>query len=247
LEAGWVYKEGRERKKWVFGYRLHLVVDANHEFPINKRLTTFKIQDPQMMLPLLREAKDKLPWFVPAAVIGDKGYDSGDNFRGIVEEFDADPIIPLSPKTKEPVPEITGSSAAPYCTAGLSLVYRSWDRNKGMQYECPERAGKAYCPLLLKCGLKTVWVRPVRDYRRFGHRIKRGTDEWKELSYKRVAIEHVNSRLKETRRLEAHCFRGFDRVNTHTTLSILVMQAVALAKAKAGQLNEIRVCVRQVG
>jgi hypothetical protein len=42
-------------------------------------------------------------------------------------------------------------------------------------------------------------------------------------------------------------FGGFDRVNTHTTLSILVMQAVALAKAKAGQMDEIRVCVRQVG
>lgn len=47
--------------------------------------------------------------------------------------------------------------------------------------------------------------------------------------------------------LEDHCFRGFDRINIHCTLSILVMQALALAKARAGQMDEIRVCVRQVG
>ena len=127
------------------------------------------------------------------------------------------------------------------------MVYRGWDKNKGIQYECPERAGKAICPLLIKCGLKTVWVKPVHDYRRFGYRIKRGTEEWKEFYRKRVSIERVNSRLKETRRLEAHCFRSFDRINIHTTLSVLVMQAVALAKAKAGQVDDIRVCVRQVG
>lgn len=36
-------------------------------------------------------------------------------------------------------------------------------------------------------------------------------------------------------------------MNTHASLSVLVLQAVALTKAKAGQLDELRVCVRQVG
>lgn len=247
-EAGWIAKGGsRKDKEWHFGYRLHMVVDANYELPISKKQTSAKIQDIRMMLPLLRETEENLPWFHPDVVIADKGYDSGDNYQGIVQEFDASPIIPLAAKSKGEPPEITGSPAAPYCSAGLSLVYRSWDRNKGIQYECPERAGKAFCPLALKCGLKTVWVRPVHDYRRFGYRIKRGTEQWKELYRERVSIERVNSRLKETRRLEDHCFRGFDRINIHTTLSVLVMQAVALAKAKAGQMDKIRTCVRQVG
>lgn len=38
-----------------------------------------------------------------------------------------------------------------------------------------------------------------------------------------------------------------DRVNTHVTLSVLVMQAVALAKVKAGRVDKIRVCVRPTG
>ena len=92
-----------------------------------------------------------------------------------------------------------------------------------------------------------VWVRPVHDYRRFGYRIKRGTQEYEELYRKRGAIERTNSRLKLTRRLEDHYFRGFESINIHTTLSLVVMQAVALAKAKAGQMDELRVCVRKVG
>jgi len=85
-----------------------------------------------------------------------------------------------------------------------------------------------------------------QDYRGFGYRIKRGTDDYKGYCRKRVSVERVNSRLKQTRRLEGHCFRGFDMVNTDTTLSVLVMEAVALAKAKAGQVDQIRVCVRRI-
>ena len=247
-EAGWIAKGGSgKNKEWRFGYRLHMVVDTSSELPIGKKLTLAKVQDVQEILPLLRETKKRLPWFDPDVVIADKGYDSGDNYHGIVQEFNASPIIPLSPKTNQPAPEITGSSAAPYCLGGLSLIYRSWDRKKGIQYMCPARAGRAPCPLKLPCGLKTLWVRPIHDYRRFGYRIRRGTEEFDELYRKRGAIERVNSRLKQTRRLESHCFRGFDRINIHTTLSVLIMQAMALAKAKSGQMDELRTCVRQVG
>lgn len=247
-EAGWIVKGGSGKDKdWRFGYRLHMVVDAHYELPISKKQTLAKIQDVQMLLPLLRETKKNLSCFAPDVVLADKGYDSGDNFQGVVQEFDASLIIPLAAKTKEAPLEVTGSPAAPYCPAGLSLVYRSWDRNKGIQYQCPERASRAICPMLLKCGLKTIWVRPVHDYRRFGYRIKRGTEQWKELYRQRGSIERVNSRLKQTRRLESHCFRSFDAVNIHTTLSVLTMQALALATVKAGHMDEIRVCVRPIG
>ena len=246
-EAGWIAKGGSgKNKEWRFGYRLHMVIDANFELPISKKLTLAKVQDVQEMLPLLRETKKRLTWFDPAVVTADKGYDSGDNYYCIVREFDASPIIPLSPKTKQPAPEITGSPAAPYCPAGLSLIYRSWDNKKGIQYACPARAGRSICPMAMECGLKTVWVRPVHDYRRFGYRIKRGTKGWSELYRQRGSIERVYSRLKQTRRLEDHCFRGFDSINIHATLSVLVLQSVALMKAREGLNDELRVCVRKV-
>lgn len=247
-QAGWIAKGGSGKNKdWRFGYRLHMVVDANSELPISKKLTLAKVQDMQEILPLLRETKKRLPWFAPDVVLADKGYDSGDNCYGIVKEFDASPVIPLSPKTKEPPPEITGSPAAPHCPAGLPLIYRSWDKKKGLQYACSAKTGRVTCPMEKECGLKTVWVRPVHDYRRFGYKVKRGTQEWGKQYRKRGAIERAYSRLKLTRRLEGHCFRGFDSVNIHATLSVLVMQSVALMKARKGLNNELRVCVRPVG
>lgn len=241
-DAGWMVKGGLDRKKWEWGLRLHLLVDVNWELPIAKQVTSPKDGEKKVMLPLLRKAKTHLPWFKPTVVIGDKGYDKYEIFEEIVKEFDAEPVI----KHANPLPEVSGSPAAPVCPAGLFLVYRSWDKSKGLQYQCPEKAGKARCPLAEKCRLKMVWVHPIRDYRRFGYRIPRNSVEWLELYHKRVAVERTVSRLKDKRRLNSHCFRGIKMVNLHCTLAIMIMQAMALARVKAGELDALRVSARKI-
>lgn len=245
-EAGWIVKEGSEKKEWEWGFRLHLIVDADTELPVAKEVTLWDKDGRQMLLPILRKAKEELPWFSPKAVIADAGYDKYENFEGIVKEFEAEPVIKLAAKSKEPIPEISGTSATPNCPAGLPLIYRSWDKNKGLQYQCPEKARRAICPLAERCSLKMIWVRPVHDYRRFGYKISRNSFKWIELYYKRPAIERCFSRLKETRRLNNHYFRGLKKIALHSTMAVLVMQALALAKAQAGQLTDIRVCARQI-
>ena len=243
-EAGWIVREGSERKKWEFGYRLHLIVDANWELPIAKEVTLAGENEKKATLPLLKKAKDNLSWFKPDAVIADKAYDKYDHYQAIVKDFDAEPIIK---HVKHSDYELTGLPAAPICPAGLPMIYRSWDSKKGLQYECPERAGRAICPLAEGCTIKMTWIRPVRDYRQFGYRIKRGSEEWQSLYHKRVAVERCNSRLKEMRRLSKHQFRGFERISVHATLAVLAMMAVALSKAKHRQFEEVRVCARKIG
>ena len=245
-QAGWVFKEGHEKKNWVWGSRLHLVVDANYELPIAKKTTIAGENEKIVAIPLLKEAKADFPWFQPEAVICDKGYDSSAVFQAIVQELDVDPIINIRGKAGEEAPEITGSSAAPCCPGGLPLIYKSWDKDKGLQYQCPERAGRAICPLAEKCSIKRIWIRPIHDYRRFGYRIKRGTEEFTDIYKKRVAVERVNSRLKDKRRLDSHCLRGLPKLDLHCTLSVLAMDAMALAKAQSGQLSEVRNSTRKV-
>jgi hypothetical protein len=245
-QAGWVYKEGNERKRWVWGYRLHLLVDANYELPIAKETTVYNEAENAVVVPLLNKAKSEFPWFKPQAVICDKGYDSSAIYEAIVKELDADPIINIRGRAGGESPEITGSSAAPCCPGGLPLIYRSWDKDKGLQYQCPEKAGRAICPVSEKCSIKTMWVKPVHDYRRFGYRIKRGTEEFAAIYRKRVAVERVNSRLKDKRRLDSHCIRGLEKVNLHCTLSVLAMNAMALAKVQTGNLDNIRSSSRRL-
>jgi len=67
---------------------------------------------------------------------------------------------------------------------------------------------------------------------RFGYRVKRGTEEFAALYRKRAAVERVNSRLKDKRRLDSHCQRGLQKVNLHCTMAVIAMSAMALAKAE---------------
>ena len=60
-EAGWIVKEGSARKIWEFGYRLHLIVDANWELPIAKALTLAEDNEKKATLPLLEKTKENLP------------------------------------------------------------------------------------------------------------------------------------------------------------------------------------------
>jgi len=242
-EAGWMVREGSPRKQWEFGYRLHLIVDAKWELPIAKAVTLAGDGEKKATIPLLQKAKDSLTWFKPNAVIADKAYDKYDHYEVIVKDFDAEPIIK---HVKHPDYELTGLPAAPICPAGLPMIYRSWDAKKGLQYQCPHKAGRAICPSTDGCTIKMAWIRPVKDYRRFGYHINRGSEEWQALYHKRVAVERCNSRLKEMRRLSKHQFRGFERISVHATLAVLAMMAVALCKAKHGQFEEVRVCARKV-
>lgn len=242
-EAGFVIKEGAtgHRKKWAWGYKLHLVADAIYELPIAMSVTPGNAREMAELMPLLRAARAGLPWFSPGYIIADKGYDDHKNFEDIIKEFDAEPII----KTRMEVP-VFGTPAQPFCLGKLPLVYRSCDKNKGLQYQCPERAGKATCPLPEKCPLKIIWIRPVHDYRRFGYRVARNTEEWQNLYNHRTAIERINSRLKYERRLDSHCFRQLGKIAFHCSLAVLSLLAGALAKAQKQQLDEIRVCARKI-
>jgi IS5 family transposase len=242
-EAGFAIKEATtsHKKKWAWGYKLYLAVDVVYELPIGMAVTAGNTQEATEMMPLLRAMRARLPWFSPKYVIADKGYDNQKNFEGVVAEFDAEPII----RVKKEVP-IFGSPARPFCLARLPLVYRGCDKDKGLRYQCPQRAGKATCPLPDKCPLKAIYIHPVHDYRRFGYRLPRNTEEWEEIYRRRTAIERVNSRLKEQRRLDSHCFRGLGKLEFHCRLAILSLLAGALAKARRQQIDVIRVCVRKI-
>jgi len=72
----------------------------------------------------------------------------------------------------------------------------------------------------------------------------RNTEEWEGIYRQRSAIERVNSRLKEQRRLDSHCFRGLEKLGFHCHLAVLSLLAGALAKAQRDQMDEIRVCAR---
>lgn len=100
---------------------------------------------------------------------------------------------------------------------------------------------------------KAVWANEVNrkarlisdDYRRFCQ-VARGSREWNILYSLRGSVERVFGRLKGFGALDGVTLGGLDKVELHCLLSVTVMQAMALGKAKQKALSELRNNVRKV-
>ena len=172
LDAGWIVKQNTEgNKKYVWGFKVHILADAIYELPMVVDVTAGNVADVKRAGPLLRQARFTTSKFHPDYVIADAGYSSDALRSHIKRQYRAEPIIDPNPSHK-----------------------------------------KAFA--------KTV-----------------KTPEWKAIYNRRVAIERVNGRLKEHRRLNALRGRGKFKVRIHAFLSTIVCQAQALA---TGSLMSVR-------
>jgi transposase len=93
-DAGWVIKgDSNGKKKFVWGYKLHLLVDTNHEIPITANITKGNVNDVRQATPLLSQARYTTGKFHPNYVICDAGYDSAELRKTIKRQWRAEPII----------------------------------------------------------------------------------------------------------------------------------------------------------
>ena len=74
----------------------------------------------------------------------------------------------------------------------------------------------------------------------------RGSRKWSTLCSLRGNVERVFGRLKGFRALDCVTLRGLDKVELHCLLSVIVMQAMALGKAKQDGLAHVRNSVKEV-
>jgi IS5 family transposase len=244
-EAGFIVKEGIPSKIWKWGYKLHLLVDTTWELPIVCEVTLARESDVTNLIPLIDKATKRFSWFKPWHVLADKGYDAGYNYKAI-HDMGAIPIIKMRRKEQSEGRYWIDEVGIPHCKSGLPLLLKDHDKKKGLRYVCPYRAGKADCSLHQECTLKVAWIRPFWEYRKLCS-IPRDSEEWNALYSKRTAVERVNSKLKEHRRLNSHCHRGLLKVRLHCLMSVLSLATTALAEADANQMNRVRACTRRVG
>jgi len=251
-DATWSAKRGKNgQPDWWFGYKLHLLCDATHEIPIAFKVTTAARHDSKEIIPLLEKTVDATP-DGPKYVLADAGYDTKRVHREIVEDFGGIPIIKLNLHGKKPddiYDELTDWEGKPYCMNGFAMVATGFDESTSeLIYGCPELFGQAECTWLDKCtdpSKQEVRIKIRNDYRRFCQ-VARGSRKWDILYSLRGSVERVFGRLKGFRALDCVTLRGLDKVELHCLLSIIVMQAMALGKARQGSLVAIRNNVRLV-
>ena len=248
-DASWTRKNDAGSKDgepiWHFGHKYHVIVDATYDLPIYGCTTTASFSDMRTLTALLDTAAEKHRWFQPEYVIGDKGYDSEDNHRDVLER-DSIPIISIRDMPKKKLREgIYTNDGTPTCMGMVPMQYVRTDPEKGHLYRCDpdgchlrDRKGVRYCQ-------DQTWENRTDKPRIWGP-VRRGSELYKVLYRMRYSVERFFKSAKESRRLEKHYIRGNSGISIHAAMSALVCQATAYVHVQAGDLKYMRWQVRRV-
>lgn len=101
-DASWGAKlDTASKKKFYFGYKLHLLADTQYELPIAANVTTASIHDSRIASRVLSQARFTYSKFRPQFVVADAGY-SSDKLRYLIRrQYRAEPIIKVNPSHKK--------------------------------------------------------------------------------------------------------------------------------------------------
>lgn len=101
-DAGWIVKANTEgNRKYVFGYKIHILCDTEYELPIAVDVTAGNVHDSRKATPLLGQARYTYSGFHPEYVICDAAYSSYAIRRTIKRQYRAEPMIDPNPTHKK--------------------------------------------------------------------------------------------------------------------------------------------------
>ena len=230
---GWQHSARNANGEWVFGYKVHLVAEANYDVPFKLVVTTGTKSYMNSLAPLIEE----MEWR-PEVVIADRGYDSSNNNEWLHEGG----IAPVIHKKKPPKKDLHSrgrdrsrryysTTGTPLCECGherpfvgINPVTR--ERVYGPATDC-ERGGKFEG--FSSCETE-VRVNPEEDIRLFGGAIRRDGPEWETTYRKRWSVERVFKDWKDKTVLHIHSFRGLSAVRLLILLYALKTCAAKLVK-----------------
>ena len=251
----WMGKDGREHedvRKW-FGYKMHLLVDTQHELPVGWRQTSADKDDHNQVEPLLDDLEENHGEMNVETLAGDKAYDDGKLIAKLYKERGGiRAVFDMRSMSKdgedgEAIPGsgnlVLGDDGAVYCYAKegdrlirQQMAYWGFEKDRMCQkWRCPAAVTKFRCPDREVCSPteygRTVRVKCEKDWRRFGP-MPRGTKGRRRRYNGRTAVERVNSRIKTGLTLDDVHVRGKARVGLRSTLAIIVLLGMAVGQLK---------------
>ena len=104
VDCGWSVKTNTEgRRKYVWGYKVHILCDTEYELPIAVDVTAGNVHDSKKALNLLGQTRWTYSKFHPDYVICDAGYSSENIRYNIKRQYRAEPIIKSNPTHKKAI------------------------------------------------------------------------------------------------------------------------------------------------
>ena len=219
-DASWTKKHSAQAesgKAWVFGYKAHVIADANHELPISMIVTTASRNDSPMFKPLLEKAESEHDWFAVSnsVVIADRGYDSKRNNEYVHGKGGAPVIHKRRFRHERQHGAIYTTDGVPICLGQLPMDFIRTDPQTGQHlYRCPAIGCDRKNQNLpyTTCDDESL-EDPEQDIRLFGGKIRRASWNWTRKYSKRVSVERLFSRWKYPGRLERHCYLKLTKIH----------------------------------
>ena len=259
-----------EKVVYWFGFELHLLVDSQHEMPINYKVTTASAPETTELLPMLKDTKERHPEIVDTCeeLSADKGYDSEANIAGLWEEHiraiidkradwakSGDKTRALFPdRVDNVVYDVKGTvqCVCPATGETRPMTFGGFEKDRQtLKYRCPAAAngfvcaGRAECPRGQTEYGKIVRIKIEKDLRMFTP-LPRDCKSWDTAYDRRTAVERVNSRIDQVLGFERHTIRGLKKMEARVGIALVVLLAMAVGRIEAGQQEQLRSLVAPV-
>ncbi|MDD2630758.1 MAG: transposase [Methanomicrobiales archaeon] len=235
--------------KW-FGYRLHLIVDAEYELPVHYRVTpasNAEIIEAHGMINILASQHPELLERC-GELSADRGYDDTKFIEKLWDEYGIKPVIDIRNMWKEDHDKtrLLGDhtnvgydfKGTIYCycpseTKERQMAYGGFEEDRQtLKYRCPathygiECEGQNQCPVSRGIRIK------MSENRRLFTPIARSSYKWGRSYKKRTAVERVNSRIDGFFNFENHNIRGLQKMNIRCGLAFCVMLSMAVGRVR---------------
>jgi hypothetical protein len=261
-----VNKDGMawEKVKSWFGFRIHLIADADAELPIAYTVTKASIGEQPVMRKLFVDLKNAHPELFERCehAMFDKGYDSSDTICGLWDIYGIKPIIDIRNMWKDGeatkqlktrhVQNVTYNyKGTIFCHCPQTgeirqMAYNGFEKKRNtLKYACPALAYGIECKGASKCPLYQKNIRiPLEEDRRIFTPVARSSYKWETLYDKRTSIERVNSRIDVSFGFERHYIRGLKKMELRCGLTLSVMLAIAVGALRQERPELMRSLVR---
>jgi len=260
----WVERENgslwKQVKHW-FGYKLHLVVDANYELPVAWAITRGSVSEVPEGKKLIKQLKQRHPGIVGRCehLTADKGLDDTELNRTLWDDHGIKPVIDIRNcwKDGEKTRRVEGTDNVVYDYQGTvscydmrigyrrPMAYGGFESDRGtLKYRCPAQHYGCTCSWQSQCTVKgSVRIKLDQDRRVFTP-VARSSYKWQDIYRKRTAVERVNSRLDVSFGFEHHFIRGLAKMEVRMSLAMLVMLGMALGRIKEKRKEDMRSLVK---
>ena len=272
-DADWGVKSytgvGKDGKAWEkikswFGFKIHLLVDADAELPVAYTVTKASIGEQPVMTELFAQLNQAHPEIIEQCdhAMFDKGYDSKEKLCDLWDKYKIKPIIDIKNMWKDGeetrvlrtrnIQNVTYDyKGTVFCHCPETgeirrLSYNGFEESRhALKYTCPALAYGIECKGASKCPIYMKSIRiPLKEDRRIFTPVARSSYKWETLYDKRTSVERVNSRIDVSFGLERHYIRGQKKMELRCGLALSVMLAIAVGRLRQKQPKLMRSLVR---